>query len=474
MKTDLYDDPEYLELKRTCPVLPDISPLRIPMLLKSKADKKKLLHDLVKSVEKNKKHDISNLLSYLTVGFQRLMESTYFEKVHHLVRVEQLADTAKQRTVLRKKAFACNSIIKTLVTSYNSIAIDLVLVDDVLRGVFEWKVKLFTQAYPPEFTDVTKRAVLESFTKKKRCEEELVILEQDMTKYLRYYGNICLELEQQIKDTETSKTGMLILLRDGYLFAQNKLHLGLELFQPFVPVISSLEQSNNSPSDDDDDDDDYDDDEGDVNNDNDIDADNEENEDVFLDLELILFTGNELLEGKSFSHTENTIQFPRDVCQSHLNGRNGSNACTTIALLVGHFLYDLVCGNSLQKIDVLKAFVGCIDFGNFYHGEQYGTTVVESMDLLPISFYIEKELNCTATELFMVLNRIDTQSFVVITDNNEKSFCCIPFDDFFYFFDSHVHGDYGALVVQHSKNKNFQNFNFFSDSNEFYVCIISS
>eukprot|EP00111_Clytia_hemisphaerica_P013439 TCONS_00039461-protein len=197
LKRQVNDHEEFSFLASICPNLPDLSVLNIQLLRKKKEDKIKILRSLIKSNGQN--IDPNDVLSVVTVGFERMMESVYFEKVHWLTRIKKVADTSKQRFILRKKVSKTTTSMQNLVTLYNEFSREKVVFDDVIKGSFKWILDLQQRLYPRGFTDIEKRCVLISQMKKERCEEELVILQLEMKKYLRFYGNKCLTMEQEIK-----------------------------------------------------------------------------------------------------------------------------------------------------------------------------------------------------------------------------------------------------------------------------------
>lgn len=50
--------------------------------------------------------------------------------------------------------------------------------------------------------DVNKWLLVENFSKKKRCEEELELIKKDMESYVKYYTSVSLQLEADISNAQ--------------------------------------------------------------------------------------------------------------------------------------------------------------------------------------------------------------------------------------------------------------------------------
>jgi len=468
---------EFSFLASICPNLPDVSVLNIPLLQKKKDVKIKMLRDLIKSYGP---HDPNDVLSLVTVGYQRMMENIYFEKVHWLTRIKKIADTSKQRFVLRKKASKATTAMQNLVTLYNEFARDKVVYDDVIKGSFKWVIDLQQSRYPRGFTDIEKRCVLISQLKKQRCEEELLILQLEMRKYLRFYGNKCLAMEQEIRDLESSEhLGKLFLVREGYLYAQHMLRQALSLFRGIIPDVENVEngtsESENENEDeifqkvDDDDDDAYDANDANDADDDDIRVDVDGDDTDEIGLELVLSTGNDLMNGCTVSMVENVVKFPSELSQARMSGRNGSSACTTIALLVGHFMPPLFLDWS--SLDVSACFVGCIEIGNSLHNNRASTNVDESLSILSgLNVVITSYSNTLFGNLYDSMENF--VGYVVLTGKGQ-SFCAIPCPDFIVIFDSHLHGEFGATITKICSQEDLNAMLNFSYDEVVDMCLIS-
>ena len=220
------------------------------------------------------------------------------------------------------------------------------------------------------------------------------------------------------------------MLREGYLFAQLQLAEGIDLFgnnleDDHTPVSTCAA------------------------NDDDDDVDDNGEIDEELDSQLAISAGRELLSEEKFKRTKSSIIYHTSVCQGQLNGRNGSVACTTISVVTGM----LISSESLKEgltAPHAKMYVGCIEIGNIYHGDNGFFFAAESMSLLPdgVELFMKEESNCFIHSLLpCLLKTFETDSFATITCENQ-TVCCIPSNGRLFFFDSHFHPrkNCGALI----------------------------
>ena len=212
---------------------------------------------------------------------------------------------------------------------------------------------------------------------------------------------------------------------------------------------------------------------------------NNENIDDFideLDVDLMFVTGEELLGSNTIFMAGDIIKYPSELSQSTLNGRNGSSACTTIALFTGKFITPLI--SRTINSSIINTFIGCMEYGNmFYNGETDGFHVFECLKSLPFMLNVIEDHGGLLNELNERLLSVSDEYFVVVTVNG-KSYCCIPYEDCLFFFDSHFHVTYGASITKINKvhtaiNSYFQDMNDMKDKNvlseqfDFYILSIS-
>ena len=162
--------------------------------------------------------------------------------------------------------------------------------------------------------------------------------------------------------------------------------------------------------------------------------------------------------------------FPREICQSYYGGRNGSNACTMIAVLIAK---AFCCGNlDLPETDLLdeswiNLYSSCIAEGNRLYDmvinlkkqgaiylsvedvvEEFGDMLqIKSLGFsLPVSFVSETE---TATVSYQLerLRKFNEKSAVIFIKDSRSGVFLFFKDGPLLFADSHPYGSGGALLV---------------------------
>lgn len=160
--------------------------------------------------------------------------------------------------------------------------------------------------------------------------------------------------------------------------------------------------------------------------------------------------------------------FPRHVSQSYYGGRNGSNACTIIALIIGRlfsrsdifmppfgylpetwinlYITSIVEGNALYD-KILKDF-GVLDLSIEEAVENFGpklnikcihsplpVTFESEIETVRVSFQLRRFANLCKKQVVVFIHRFRTGSFLIYPDGSV------------IFSDSHAYGDEGALLV---------------------------
>ena len=166
----------------------------------------------------------------------------------------------------------------------------------------------------------------------------------------------------------------------------------------------------------------------------------------------------------------NFYHFPREICQSYYGGRNGSNACTVIAVLIAK---TFCCGdvNPQQNENLsdtwINLFSSCIAEGNRLYDtlinskqqgaiylsvedvvEEFGNTLqVKNLGCsLPVSFVSETE---TATIGFQLerLQKLHERLAVIFIKDSRSGVFLFDKDGPLLFADSHPYGSGGAMLV---------------------------
>ena len=172
-----------------------------------------------------------------------------------------------------------------------------------------------------------------------------------------------------------------------------------------------------------------------------------------------------------------SIILPAPFSQSGLNKDRGSSACAVIAITVGCvFSRERNCC-SLRNF--LKAFVGCMEFGNSIHQEAHYLSVHEAILMMPqFSLMVYDELNwfvCDFNERIIdYFGKRSGKGFVVIVSRG-MTVCITLIDDLFYLFDSHCcEPDMGATIMR-CKRENLDMFSEFlkiTPTDPIYSCYI--
>lgn len=166
----------------------------------------------------------------------------------------------------------------------------------------------------------------------------------------------------------------------------------------------------------------------------------------------------------------NFYHFPREICQSYYGGRNGSNACTVIAVLIartfccgdikpqqtenlndtwinlfssciaeGNRLYDTLINSKQQGVIYLSVEDVVEEFGNNLQVKNLGCS-------LPVSFISETE---TATVGFQLerLQKLHERLAVVFIKDSRSGVFLFDKDGSLLFSDSHPYGSGGAMLA---------------------------
>lgn len=208
-----------------------------------------------------------------------------------------------------------------------------------------------------------------------------------------------------------------------------------------------------------------------------------------LDIDLIKSLSSDLIESTAlqncffFEHADVIhVYLPLALSQCQINGRNGSNACSVISLLVGYFVtQSSVLMHGFGVNNIMPVFVGCIEAGNILYDCGGFLHVVEAMSYLPdhISLNVSDEQNCfvenistTMASHLSILHQYDYVIFVAAG----KTICCVAEGGNVFVFDSHTHGEYGPSISCIPKDKIEQIVQCFNveSTDVLYSCIISS
>lgn len=116
---------------------------------------------------------------------QQKIEYMSYSINQRLQNIGRLADTSKQRHRLRKKISDEKADLAKLISEYNDLTstVDKVEIADTMDNNFPW-------ALPDQFGETpirAKKQVVEKYLEGKRLREEKVLLEKEMTGFLKFY-----------------------------------------------------------------------------------------------------------------------------------------------------------------------------------------------------------------------------------------------------------------------------------------------
>ncbi|XP_066914958.1 uncharacterized protein [Clytia hemisphaerica] len=188
----------------------------------------------------------------------------------------------------------------------------------------------------------------------------------------------------------------------------------------------------------------------------------------YLLLQCFYITGHDL----AYWH------FPRHISQTYFKGRNGSNACTVISMIVGRFFArsDLAFQNDgYLNTDWLNLIYTAIEDGNRYYDTLIKEVGVLDLSIeevyerlgpalnvalvhpsLPISFEAEVETATIIYQLKQLLLKRQKMVCLFIHKKRTSSFLIYETGQMVY-VDSHAFGENGALMVSSSSEDTLQN-----------------
>eukprot|EP00111_Clytia_hemisphaerica_P010019 TCONS_00029297-protein len=457
--------------------LPDLTNLKIPLLAKSKSEKESLLSTTWdnKISTQLMNWELETLKSTVLVpAFQNAIHSCRFEMLDWNIKLEKYADSAKLRNTCRSKYAEVNKKLKSLMERFITIK----------SCEADCEFELIKES--------NHRQLLEWDAKRKRCHEEIDLLKRDMESYLTFYSSKITELNATIDASvvfeKANDLGVNALTRIGIDFARKQLQKGFACFVSILPLermqyfktitgldeidehYRVLEEEENEE---------YEVEEATV---TEIERENElafeiDQIDLELNMETVNSLGLDLLgyfELGQCTQGGNFVILPGHLSQGRLNGRNGSNACSVIAVLAGYFFSTF--SSKINFHNSAALFVGCIETGNSLYDENQNLLVHEAIDLIPISLKIFEERNSFPKDLSNVIELLFLKSEIVIVTCNIQSVCLVrsSIDRKIYLFDSHQHNEMGPLIAwtENGIQDIIPQIPFKNDNDEIYLCSI--
>ena len=155
--------------------------------------------------------------------------------------------------------------------------------------------------------------------------------------------------------------------------------------------------------------------------------------------------------------------FPPHVAQSSLGGRQGSNACTIIAVKFGDYCIQHKLDISLLWTQLpqlwTSLFVNAICDGNEMYDEVYGATAVY-LDAEDVAQSLGAECNVQSVsaifgftnannfaDLILHVSDVQQPSYGVLTGCGQSVGICVQTNGLCAVIDSHVHNNSGAVIM---------------------------
>jgi len=328
------------------------------------------------------------------------MEMLSFSIARTTAFINKQTDNSKQRTRLRQKIVKDKTQLNSLLEKYNTAISDSggvpLTIDAVMTG------------FDPQDVDQSdvipirvKSKVVDAFEIHDRWTEEVALLKREMSNFLKFYTNVriptlqqeIMKLEDQLKvqvelepptpdslpanpvesnmAVETVKyscstndpvliQGKVALLKKGLFFCREQVRKAVASFHKVLhgdnANISEELVGDGNESD---------------NNDHvDDDCDGSEDDGEIDGSSTLNLENCEVIVPMRSGNTPGTVyiwDFPHIISQSTYLGRNGSNACSIIALLVAQGVHQVSCDlepSPTLPVDWISLVCGCIKVGN--------------------------------------------------------------------------------------------------------------
>ncbi|XP_067026653.1 uncharacterized protein [Acropora muricata] len=343
----------------------------------------------------------SSRLGTCTSGIDKLkqqMEMISFSIARRTQVINKETDTSKQRTRLRKKNTQERSQLKSIIVSYNALVQSNggapLTMDSLLAG----------EPPPPDFgqSDAipvrVKSKIVDTFQIHDRWTEEVALLKTEMSNLLRFYTDqripkrISLTWNMKLIERKQSTSEVLItnneeggkveqtvfkyscsesrpdllqgkaaLLKKGLVFCRDQVKKATSSFQKIIRGDNS--NITDPPT---------------YAGDDETDHSDDDNVDESKESSSSESISDANVPMRAFNHYNTTWiwEFPYNISQSTFQGRNGSNACSIIALLIAQGIHKVKC--ELYPSPMLPSVwvtlvCGCIKVGNALYDRSRGS-----------------------------------------------------------------------------------------------------
>ncbi|XP_048586080.1 uncharacterized protein LOC116618382 isoform X3 [Nematostella vectensis] len=337
--------------------------------------------------------------------------------------MSKMTDSGKQRSKLRKKISQTKTEAAVLVDAWEKLDCRKISMSQMEVGQFPWCDRHEDDSAIPVRT---KRLLVDLEMERRRYTEERQVVKREMRSFLLYYcrnllpslelqkekledflagdtGNQVLPIDitteppQQRRRYESNSLregvlrGKLALVQQGIEFAMRQISSG---FSSFAPVLNEdLEEFRDTLQTPDEEE-------------NEEEEDDEEESDESSDDEGDDAIPSTAIQSKDLGQGVHAWCFPETISQGTFNGRNGSSACSVIALVIGHIFWSksllLPRPSALLPESNVAAMCVGIEQGNRIYDLQRSSLPTRYLSIEEAAGYLAPWFDCSIRETLPV------------------------------------------------------------------------
>ncbi|XP_048581069.1 uncharacterized protein LOC116618759 isoform X1 [Nematostella vectensis] len=337
--------------------------------------------------------------------------------------MSKMTDSGKQRSKLRKKISQTKTEAAVLVDAWEKLDGRKISMSQMEVGQFPWCDRHEDDSAIPVRT---KRLLVDLEMERRRYTEERQVVKREMRSFLLYYcrnllpslelqkekledflagdtGNQVLPIDitteppQQRRRYESNSLregvlrGKLALVQQGIEFAMRQISSG---FSSFAPVLNEdLEEFRDTLQTPDEEE-------------NEEEEDDEEESDESSDDEGDDAIPSTAIQSKDLGQGVHAWCFPETISQGTFNGRNGSSACSVIALVIGHIFWGksllLPRPSALLPESNVAAMCVGIEQGNRIYDLQRSSLPTRYLSIEEAAGYLAPWFDCSIRETLPV------------------------------------------------------------------------
>ncbi|EDO31139.1 predicted protein [Nematostella vectensis] len=337
--------------------------------------------------------------------------------------MSKMTDSGKQRSKLRKKISQTKTEAAVLVDAWEKLDGRKISMSQMEVGQFPWCDRHEDDSAIPVRT---KRLLVDLEMERRRYTEERQVVKREMRSFLLYYcrnllpslelqkekledflagdtGNQVLPIDitteppQQRRRYESNSLregvlrGKLALVQQGIEFAMRQISSG---FSSFAPVLNEdLEEFRDTLQTPDEEE-------------NEEEEDDEEESDESSDDEGDDAIPSTAIQSKDLGQGVHAWCFPETISQGTFNGRNGSSACSVIALVIGHIFWSksllLPRPSALLPESNVAAMCVGIEQGNRIYDLQRSSLPTRYLSIEEAAGYLAPWFDCSIRETLPV------------------------------------------------------------------------